>query len=237
MNQRQEEPQGPAEGSQAPALDADMLEFVQKFESNYAQFAPAPEESRQRPVFGDDMFPAFPEPVEVGPARARASDSAPAPRREPELLRSPKTIAAVTAQVDRRFDDDGDVDLEEAYSMLRAAEVKGAGEQQRGSFDSVSPVEEQKRATAAPTAPQQQPTAQPVSPEPAVQRSGAGADWATKSHRPRSIAVGAAVLALVVGIGVGYVAGRSPDRGVSAQTGASQQVSPQLKLDYDLRKR
>jgi hypothetical protein len=63
-------------------------------------------------------------------------------------------------------------------------------------------------------------------------------DWVTKSHRPHSIAVAGAVLALVVGIGVGYVAGRSPDHGVSVgKTGASQQVSPQLRLDYDLRKR
>jgi hypothetical protein len=222
------------------SMDADMLDFVKKFEESYAGLAPASEEPRpQRGAFGDDLFPEFPEPFDVEPARTRTTHSPPAPRREPELLRSPKTIAAVTAQLDRRLEDDGDVDIDEAFSILRAAEGKGASAAQRAASGSAARIDEQKPpALDSAFEKRREPRAEPIAREPAAEPSPAGMDWTTKSRRPHSMAVAGGVVALIVGIGVGYVVGRGPNYAASGgRIDASQQVSPQLRLDYDLRKR
>src|SRR4051812_2929321 len=54
-----------------PALDADMLDFVNRFEENFSALAPA----RDEPQIGDlsdDLFPPFPdESFEIPPARSR----------------------------------------------------------------------------------------------------------------------------------------------------------------------
>jgi hypothetical protein len=224
----------PKPASAAPAFDADMLDFVNKFEQAYADVAPV--DDLQREPAEDDLFPEFPDPFDTQPARGRVAGGP----RTLELARREPTIARewtppVRLSVEPPLEAATQVDIDEAFSILRAAEAKGAASAQRAADDAQAMAEE--RAARASSAPQARAKPQEKLQHAPVPLAPATANWTTKVHRPHTIAVAAGVVALIVGITAGYVAGRTPDSRPQAKIATSQQGGTQLRFDYDLRKR
>ena len=221
--------QEPKPPSADPAADADMLDLINKFEQNYAELAPVREEP-QSGALTDDLFPEFPEPFESSPPpprnRARTLELA---RFEPQGAREAPRAQAARAEVPPAVVDE-QVEIDEAFSILKAAEAKGAEKAQRAADDAQALAAERQLARSD------------VQPEFRPERAESPAptervDWAARSHRPRTIAVVAGVLVLALGLTVGFIAGRTPHGKPQATIQTTEQGGTQLRLDRELRKR
>jgi hypothetical protein len=228
-----EPPEAPAQrASSAPALDADMLNFVQKFEETYAQIAPSTDETLQRADAGD-LFPEFPDIFEeLTDKQAADAPTVASERVELQPLWSPDTIPAPRRE--RRPEVEDEIDLDEALSILRAPQVERAEAELRQARDTGRRDEEHTEQATSRYSDTRDPQ---VARAPQAASLEAPTDWSTRSHRPHSIAIAAAVLALVVGISVGYLAGHTPGTSkYTAAVGAGQPSAAKLRLDYDLHK-
>ena len=205
---------GARSAASAPELDPEMLDLVQRFERGYAELAPADEAPRS-PVT-DELFPEFPdifeEPAAARPAASESRRVVPMPRRDAE-----PASAAPAWPRETRADAAGEVDLDEAMAILRAAEQKSRAAATPGEDEEAAPEARQPRASS--------PRAEPA---PAVQ-------WATRSHATRTIAMAAAVAALAIGVAAGYVLGRGPSvKAPSAPIESSSNGGTQLRLERNL---
>lgn len=213
-----------------------MLDFVRAFEEKYAELAPSSEELQYDVDPDDDLFPEFPESFAELPAGRTLSGGAtrvlPLPRREPEL--APPQDKRVR-QPEVPSESDSARDLDEAMSLLRSGETRraaaAASDRERHTRESAQPVQttrhqpERDEAAVAGT-----------TPSPGLGVPSPSLDWATRSHKLRSIAVVSAVLALIIGVVGGYVVGRSPEQKASRATiEATQQGGMKLRADSQLR--
>src|SRR5687767_2395303 len=116
----------PAGEREQPALDAEMQEVVQRFEQAYADFAPDAEETSAHRLAAAEPFPEFADVFQdASPARATATDSARVvamPRREPEA--APASAPPPPRPRERTDASDGEIDLDEAMTILRASESR-----------------------------------------------------------------------------------------------------------------
>ena len=212
----------------AAGLDLDMLDLITRFEQNYAELAPAREEPQLGSV-DDDLFPAFPEPFEDSPPRTRT--------RTLELARfEPQGSRAAPAAHPQRVESwaaagDEQAEIDEAFSILKAAEAKGAAKAQRAADDAQALAAE-RHVPAADVARELKPERNTESIA-EVERT----DWAARSHRPRTIALAGGVLVLALGLTAGFIAGRAPHGKPQATIQTTEQGGTLLRLDPVLRKR
>jgi hypothetical protein len=224
----------PTGDRQEPALDAEMQEVVQRFEQAYAGFPPDAEEAPpQRPAAAAEPFPEFADVFQdAPPLRATAPDSARVvamPRREPEAAApsAPPPRARERAEMD-----DSAIDLDEAMAILRAPELRSAPAPQTG-IDAEAAKVLASNDAAPRTAPRS--TSRRIESE---APTTASSNWARRSHAVRTIAVGAALVALAVGAAGGYLLGRGPlAKSPSAQIDATKQGGTQLRLERNLPQR
>jgi hypothetical protein len=227
--------QEPTSGGAEPVLDADMLDLVTRFEQNFAELAPPRDEPQNGPL-SDDLFPEFPDqPFDNAPVRnrPRALELA---RFEPQASREATRMAANARQT--QLDDQ--VDIDEAFSILKEAETQGAAKAGQAADDARAASEMRAAAAERALPPTDvEPQARPehrssrAQPTPEVART----DWASRSHKPRSIAVAAGVLVLAVGLTIGYVAGRAPAGKSHSVIQTTEKGGMVLRLDPNLRQR
>jgi hypothetical protein len=229
----------------ARALDPEWLELVQRFEQSYAELAPIAEEPQRAAARSDELFPEFPEfPefrdvfAEAAPPRPAPAESArvlPMPRREPEAHKpeAQTAFSAAPAHAPKTTLEGGDIDLDEAMAILRAAENRhrlASGPGVNDNEESVAPGPLAGRAATRPVG--------ESSLRSAVGAAAPARDWTTRSHTARTIATAAAAAALGVGVAAGYFLGRSPASAPpKAVIQSSQNGGTQLKLERDLLKR
>lgn len=215
----------------ASDVDADLLEIARRFEQAYSALGPTEPESTAAP--DAELFPELPDVFEEpAPARAAAAESARVVqmlRREVEPAPSPSV-----REPEPNFADD--VNLDEAMAILRASE-------ERGATASRPAADAPRTARAAATARADMPAAahapgRSARRDKTVERAApapSSSDWATQSRVGRTLALAAAAVALVVGIGGGYLLAH----GSKAKSGLIDS-SPQgthLRLDLSLPKR
>lgn len=222
--------------------DAEMREVVLKFEELYAELAPQAEE--EKPARADDPFLDFPgePPPAQAPAVERPLKARETPRVDPVLARKPVVEAAGAAS--KKSVGPGErLDIEEAISVLRAAEASGKAAAERAAREA--------RDEADPEAPQPQPQplANSAAPVPATRAPAraparrvaktavAQADSPAQSGTFWSLLLIAASLALIIGTGVGYLMGRGDDAIAVAKIQSSPEGGARLRPDYELRKR
>ena len=227
------------EGEPATALDAEMLDLVQRFEKGYAELEPAAEEHQHRAAAGDELFPDFPDVfADAPPARPPVAESArvvPISRREFE---APAAAAAAPSPASSR-EPAAEVDLDEAMAILRASELRAPGSSQPDADDreeAASPkpasrgpaeVGSRRRRKAVEA---REPQAAARAPERVVPEI----DWSTRSKGTRTVAAIASVAALAVGIAGGYLLARAPGKAPSAVIESSKEGGTQLKLERNL---
>lgn len=225
-----------------PASDpeAEIRELVDRFESAFADLGTSTgaEDVQRHPEAEADLFPDFSQDIfeEVVAAPSVAAESARVfamPRRDSE---APKAGAKPAPAPATGPDHRDEVSLDEAFSILRASENRSAG---APAADTAAPAVAQPRPqpNSGERARVREPRAQLEAELEAEPDSGT-AEWTTRSHKVRSIAIAATAAALVIGIAVGYLYGRTP----AAQTpstaiGTSQQGGTLLRLDPELHKR
>jgi hypothetical protein len=223
-----------ARPQQGSGTDPEIRELVERFEAAFADLGPSVEEARQSPAAEADLFPDFSQDIfEETPAAASvAAESArvfPMPRRdsEPASRPAPKPAPAGTPAPPE------EVTLDEALSILRASENRGAGAAQ-----GPAPSFEARARAEAGERPRQPRPGVRLDAEEEPESRRAAPDWTTKSHKARSIALAATAAALVVGIAVGYFYGRNPAaQSPSTAIGASQHGGTMLRLDPELHPR
>jgi hypothetical protein len=209
--------------------DPEILELAQRFEQAYAGLGPVEPE---RAAATADLFPEVPdvfeEPAPVRPAAAETARVVKMPRREAEAV-APAPAPSMRAPAPDLADDLG---LDEAMAILQASEVRGAGASKVG-----MDKPRKSRAPAADT-PADHDRPRPAvreKEESAVAPTPSPADWSTQSRIGRTVALAVAGVALVVGIGGGYLLAY----GTKEKTGLIQ-ASPQgthLRLDLNLQQR
>jgi hypothetical protein len=227
--------QEPTSGAAEPVLDADMLDLVTRFEQNFAELAP-PRDEPQNGMLSDDLFPEFPEqPFDNAPVRSRPRALELA-RFEPQASGEASRMAANARQT--QLDDQ--VDIEEAFSILKEAETQGATKAKQTADDARAASEVRAAAAERALPPTDvEPQARQdyrhsrAQPTPEVART----DWASRSHKPRSIALVAGVVVLAVGLTIGYVAGRAPVGKSHAVIQTTEKGGMVLRLDSNLRTR
>jgi hypothetical protein len=219
-------------------LDAEMLDVVDKFEAAYSELvpptpAPAAEDARTdagnldidlldeelRKAFGDD------EPPEQPPSRStvhRTFDSGP-----------PVAVRGVAP----REEADQNLSFEDAMATLRASEARGKATtvQRADDAGSLPRVERQQHAPAYEA--RQALGSDPADVSPA-ESLAANESWTTRSRKVWPKVAAAAGLALVIGSGVGYIAGKKPGGGAPAATiPTTPEGGARLRFDYDLQRR
>jgi len=205
----------PSSGRSEPAVDSDMLDLVARFEKNFAELAPAREDVRIT-ALEENLFPEFSEqPSQAPPRRGRPGALEPA-KFDP---RTPRPAS------------DDQFDIDEAFSILEAAETEGAAkardnerEARTGAAERPLPdsdVEPQLRGHSGQSA---------VAPFAEIARK----HWASWSHRPRAIAIIGGVLVFALGLTGGYIAGRAPWGKSPAFIEVTQQGGTVLRLDTNL---
>ena len=219
-------------------LDRDMLELVERFEQSYAELAPSAEEA-QRASASAELFPEFPDVFEEpAPARHAAPESARVltmPRRDPEPPSAQAAPFTAASQQPRhaRTAEVADVDLDEAMAILRAAENRTRPAPAPGVDEEEAPAPGAARRAFEPMQ-----NAGDATPAVANDATAPAADWTTRSHRTHTIAAAAAVVALVVGLGGGYLLGHSPaSEPQKSRIGISHAGGTQLKLERELTQR
>jgi hypothetical protein len=128
-------------------------------------------------------------------------------------------------------------ELGDAIAVLRAAEARGKAANERTAR---KPLDEDDEPVAA--QPQARQRAQPrqpradATPEPAP--VAANESWSSRSQSVWPKVLGASALALVIGAGLGYVYGTTPELGASrAKIQLTAQGETQLKVERDLKGR
>lgn len=166
-----------------------------------------------RPTVGE---PA-PERAAVAPAQARAA--APGNKRAPEQ----------------------ELSLDDALAVLHAAEARGKAANARSAREMVDEEDDESAADPAPIReqglkPLSLRTEAPAAPAESRARVAANESWSARSQSLWPKVLGAAVLALVIGTGLGYVYGTSPGAGASK---GKIQVTPeggtQLRYERELK--
>jgi len=218
--------------SQAP--DAETLEVVQKFEALYAELAAATPPTRplaEDLTAGDLQF-AFPD----GDLRQREPAASGVPAHEGDAGRRADAAAqpAAAPAIAGPAEKNQALEIDEAFSILRAAESQGRAAERHAVDEAVAsaPVTERGslRPLRWPDDHRRAPTARGAAP--------AGADWSGRARDLWPRVVGAAVIALIVGTGVGYIAGKgTPPGGTQAKIPVTPQGGAQLQFDYELEKR
>jgi hypothetical protein len=229
-----------ASRTDATLPDAEILELVERFETAFAELAsdadevqPPGTEPDLFPDFSQDIFQEAPESPSLGGESARVfamprRDSEPLSKHPPKPARAPATAA----------DPADEVSLDEALSILHASENRSAGAAPARYEDPARPEPQARLREDAHERQLQRAPAASSEVEYRPEAADAAADWATRSHKVRSIAFAAAVAALFIGIVVGYLYGRNPPpHALSAGVGTSQQGGTQLRLDRELHKR
>ena len=221
------------------SLDDEMREVVLKFEEIYAELAPTIEDESQPERLRHDVFDL---PDDIGKALQDPPPPDPVPlrprmRREPGLASRPAMAGsppASSAAKEETFD------IDEALSILRAAEMKGrveAREAKDKDDDTVQPfampvtrkVSERSEPVLA---------AAPTSRAVEADQVRPADEWSAKSSNFWSIALIAASIALIVGTGVGYMMGRGQEAlAPVAKIKTLPDGGAKLRPDYDLRSR
>jgi hypothetical protein len=221
--------QEPKGGAADAAIDADMLDLIAKFEQNYAELAPPREEPPLSPL-SDDLFPEFPEPFDSSPAPRNRTRTLELARFEPQGSREAPLIQTARAELRPAIVDE-QAEIDEAFSILKAAEAKGAAKAQRAADDAQALAAE-RAVPPSDVHPEFRPAPKAES-RPETER----VDWAARSHRPRTIALAAGVLVLALGLTMGFIAGRAPHGKPQVTIQTTQQGGTLLRLDRELRKR
>ena len=210
-------------------LDAETLEVVETFEALYAELSSseaAPAASARADLDSDDDLLIDLPPEFASPALssiAVASRGAPSAGQLVHETPRPARAQAAAAQVDPALD------IDDAFAMLHAAESKGRENAQR---DAIDREEAESAATALMPAHRSGRRRETQS---AYEPSAAAPEWAGKARSMWRKVTGAAVIALMVGAGVGYVVGRTPDPVASqAKIPLTPQGGAQLQFDYEL---
>jgi hypothetical protein len=225
------EPVRSRETETSEPLDAETLDLIQKFEGIYAELAsPAaapPEDAAQLDDFRIELPDDFQKTVQRGCQEPRMNART-AHSVQPVDLTGPPVAAA-----NDRASEDEKLGIDQAFALLRAAESKG-----RAAADRDALGEDEAETAAAPreslTALKSTSDARVMPFEPDAAR----ADWAARARVVWPKMLCAAAIALIVGLGLGYVAGHGPK---TAPTHTKIEVSPQggaqLRFDYELDKR
>lgn len=226
----------PMAGAANAAVDADMLDLITKFEQNYAELAPA----RDEPQLGglsEDLFPEFPDPFDSSsPPRNRTRTLELArfePQRSPDT--SPQRTREATSPQASRSEVrpavvDEQAEIDEAFAILQAAEVKGAAKAQRAA-DVAQALAAERRLPGSDAEPKSHPERADSHAE--TER----VDWAHRSHRPRTLALAGGVMVLALGLTAGFIAGRAPHGKPQVTIQVTEQGGTLLRLDRELRKR
>ena len=209
--------------------DADMLDLITKFEQNYAQLAPAREEP-QSGGLTDDLFPQFPEPFDSSPPPRSRTRTLELAKFEPQGSRDVPRAQTPRAEM-RPAVVDEQAEIDEAFSILKAAEAKGAAKVQRAADDAQALAAE-RHLPPADVGPELRPEHKTAS-----HAETERVDWAARSHRPRTIALAGGVLVLALGLTVGFIAGRTPHGKPQVTIQTTEQGGTLLRLDRELRKR
>lgn len=226
-----------SEPSGTSQFDPETLEMVQKFEALYAELAPptlAP--ASEAPQLGDLMIDLPDESQRVpfrGQPRAPAGYEGPSdPVQRIDALRHRATVAAgpSASMVDEKLH------IEAAFA-LRAAEAEGPAAA-RNTVPENGAAEALASGHSSTTL---QPTRCSRASETREVASVAGAPAARNDCAARAgwlKIVGAGAIALIIGAGVGYIAGTGL---VSDMSHAKIEISPnggtQLRLEYELQRR
>lgn len=214
-------------------LDPETLEVVETFEALYAELsssapAPAPP-ATARFAPDDDLLIELPAEFEpAAPAAPRAAES-PTPESRRQLVpdRPPPARAQRAAT-----EADPALDIDDAFAMLRAAETKGRESAERDAVD-----REEAEDTVAALAPADAGHRGRRTPR-AYDVSAAAPDWAGKARAMWPKVAGAAVVALIVGTGVGYMAARAPEPVASqVKIPVTPEGGARLQFDYELTKK
>lgn len=223
------------------ALDAEMREVVLKFEEIYAELAPQAEEGDKKPERSDDIFAVFPDafPSEQKTRADRALTPQAVSRVEPTLARKQTVDASVTGPKKTAELNDS-LDIDEAMSILRAAEASGKAAAERAGGNAKDEDAAEDAASfvdmALPAKPKSA-NEHHLTPRTAQTTVTADADWSTRSRSVWSTGLIAASIALVVGTGVGYLMGRGNESASIEKIQSSPEGGARLRPDYNLRKR
>lgn len=213
--------------AEAEGLDSETLEVVETFEALYAELSSAAPAAAPERGVDDDLLVDLPAEFEPAAPALRVVESR-THDRTPGLAQERPAPAPSQAAAS---DADPALDLDDAFAMLRAAESKGRANAQRDAVDR----EETQSAVTAMT------PASRSSHERKAQRSYAvsapASDWSGKARAMWPKVAGAAAIALIVGAGIGFLAGRTPEPVASlAKITLTPQGGARLQFDYELRK-
>lgn len=221
--------------------DAEMREVVRKFEEMYAGLAPEEEGAAEKAARSNDIFPYFPDELSWG--QKPAPDRAPTPhavsRVEPRLARKLTADASLTGSKTSAELKDS-LDIDEAISILRAAEASGKAAAERAAREAQDEDDAEDPASLvdmAPRAKLKSSTEPHLTPGTAQTTVTADADWSTRSRSVWSTGLIATSIALVVGTGVGYLMGRGNESASIEKIQSSPEGGARLRPDYNLRKR
>lgn len=221
------------------ALDAEMLGVVQKFETAYAELAPPVEDEPCDSAPADDLFIEFPDELRKPATGVRAVSDAPKPRMP--FTRGGEPAPHEPEPRQTRTDQNDQLNVDEAFSILRAAEAKGKAAAERAEREPARAVDAEERAPLHMREDVTPPHGASSAPELPVYETAPTAprsEGSTQSQTMWPSILIAALLALAIGTAVGYVMSRNPD---TAASGATVQVTgqgaTQLLVDYDLRTR
>lgn len=209
-------------------LDPETQEVVEAFEALYAELSSSAPDAAAPPAVerdpDDDLQIDLPDEFEsAAPAPRAVETRAPqAARRWVQSAPAPARAQPGTGHVDTT------INIDDAFAVLRAAESKGRATSERDAADA-----EEARETDM---------ALPLVERSARKRDSKYAydatlqpDWTGKARALWPKVAGAAAIALVVGTGVGYLVGRSPEPVASqAKIPVTPQGGAQLQFDYEL---
>lgn len=226
------EPVASREAPASQAVDRETREVVETFEALYAGLSSAgPEPAAGSAAQGsptDDLLIDL--PAELG-------GESPSPRAIPPRAResTPRLVAAGRASARTQSaasEVDSSLDIDDAFAMLRAAESKARDSAERDVIDR----EEAQNTTSARDAPAPaRRSTRSRDRHTAYDVPAAAPEWAGKAHGMWAKIAGAAVVALIVGTGVGYMAGRMPDTvAPQAKIPVTPQGGARLQFDYEL---
>lgn len=216
---------GAARESEIHSLDPETQKVVETFEALYAELSYAAATPAPATDPDDDLQIDLPDEAKPTAPAPRAVEARAPPQSARQLLQSTAAPARAQSGVGEV---DNALNIDDAFAMLRAAESKGRASVER---DAVC-AEEAENSTRGLT------SAQPRTPKGKSQYPydvTTPPDWTGKARALWSKVAGAAAIALMVGTGMGYMAGRTPEP-VASQTKipVTPQGAARLQIDYEL---
>lgn len=220
-----------ARESDKQGLDSETREVVDTFEALYAELSSSVPGAAATPAIeadpDDDLQIDLPEEFESSTPEPRAVE-----HRTPHPARQRVPGAPAPAPVQSGVvEADAALDIDDAFAILRAAESKGRANAARDAVDS----EETENDTVA---------LQSVERSTRRQNSQSSYDvtafpgWTDRARASWPKVAAAAGLALVIGTGLGYLAGRTPAPVASqVKIPVTPQGGAQLQFDYELRQK